>query len=327
MARTSEDYGRKYWVVSPNLYSGTVEQWRNASVKFRVAFMGWGPRDPKHRMGSKFAGVVEGGIRPGDVILIARRYHRQPEIVGFGVVQGKYLTKVRGFQSPSGESFGSARSLRPFQASSGAPAGVPLIGALLHTGALAQLHPELDSDHKKVCEWMERRLQGKRSRSRGGRSARVASIAVSRVKPLNVAVVDLEDNPQLDYKVRTKGRTLRARRDEAALLDGYRKWLEEQGRKLSAVKYGRLRCDGFEKKRGNIIEAKATATREHIRMAVGQLLDYSFHGKKRFGNSKLAVLLPSRPRSDVEAWLSHLEISVIWRDGAVFLDNANGEFA
>ena len=75
-----------------------------------------------------------------------------------------------------------------------------------------------------------------------------------------------------------------------------------------------------------MIEAKASSSREHIRMAVGQLLDYSFQGKKKFGKPQLAVLLPKRPSADVEAWLDYLKIKVIWREKDVYLDNSNGQF-
>jgi hypothetical protein len=93
------------------------------------------------------------------------------------------------------------------------------------------------------------------------------------------------------------------------------------------AKYGLLRCDGYEKEYRNLIEAKSSKSREHIRMAVGQLLDYDFQGKKKFDDSKMAILLPERPEPDIEKWLQHLKISIVWRKGNKFLDNANGQFS
>lgn len=56
-----------------------------------------------------------------------------------------------------------------------------------------------------------------------------------------------------------------------------------------------------------VIEAKGTVTREAIRMAVGQLLDYS-----RFvDRPKLAVLLPEVPRRDLLEFLHSHSIAVI----------------
>jgi hypothetical protein len=38
-------------------------------------------------------------------------------------------------------------------------------------------------------------------------------------------------------------------------------------------------------------------------------------------------LLPQRPKSEIESWLKDkLKISVIWREGNVFSDNAQGRF-
>ena len=92
------------------------------------------------------------------------------------------------------------------------------------------------------------------------------------------------------------------------------------------MKFGALQCDGFEKIRGNIIEAKSSASREYIRMAVGQLLDYAFQGRSKLGDTRKAVLLPEKPSKDIEAWLNSLNIGLIWPDGSSFLDNANGRF-
>jgi hypothetical protein len=61
-------------------------------------------------------------------------------------------------------------------------------------------------------------------------------------------------------------------------------------------------------------------------MAVGQLLDYAFHTLNKIGNCHQAVLLPNKPDPSLMEWLDTLNISVIWEDGAVFLDNANGQF-
>jgi hypothetical protein len=62
-------------------------------------------------------------------------------------------------------------------------------------------------------------------------------------------------------------------------------------------------------------------------MAVGQLLDYFHLIGQDVGVPALAILLPSRPTRDIEDWLKgKLSIHVIWRDGNVFLDNANERF-
>ncbi len=57
-------------------------------------------------------------------------------------------------------------------------------------------------------------------------------------------------------------------------------------------------------------------------MALGQLVDYG-----RFvAEPALAVLLPSRPRPDLEALLGAASVSAVWPEGNSFVDNANGRF-
>ena len=55
-------------------------------MTFKAAFMGYRPEDRGHlAIGYKFAEE----IKPGDIVLVARRHHKKPDIVGFGVVKGK----------------------------------------------------------------------------------------------------------------------------------------------------------------------------------------------------------------------------------------------
>jgi hypothetical protein len=104
------------------------------------------------------------------------------------------------------------------------------------------------------------------------------------------------------------------------------RWLSRQGRKLTTTRYGKLQCDGFERERKNVIEAKSSVNREHIRMAVGQLLDYAFQIETKFGKLHMGILLPKEPELGSVAWLGHYRISLIWRKNGAFLDNANGQF-
>ena len=136
----------------------------------------------------------------------------------------------------------------------------------------------------------------------------------------------LPQNHQLDYQVQTKTKVIRAEKVEAVLLGDYGRWLAQQGRKLSAVKYRTLQCDAYEADRRNLIEAKSSARREHIRMAVGQLLDYAFQGNKKFRHPHKELLLLSKPASDIVDWLDSLKIKIVWRKKKAFFDNANGQF-
>jgi len=84
-----------------------------------------------------------------------------------------------------------------------------------------------------------------------------------------------------------------------------------------------LYADVFDKTRNNIVEAKGSGTRSAVRMAIGQLADYS-----RFIDTDAArgVLLPERPRPDLEALLGSVGVFAVWPDGATFADNAGGRF-
>ena len=83
-----------------------------------------------------------------------------------------------------------------------------------------------------------------------------------------------------------------------------------------------IQNDVYDETRNNLIEAKGSGTRASIRMAIGQLGDYG-----RFAhNAARAVLLPARPRPDLEELLVVHAISAVWPDDASFVDNAQGRF-
>ena len=315
-------YDKRYWVVSPNVNNDetTVGDWRRASVLGQAAFMGWSPDDGDHKqMGPKFAGNTENGIKPGDVILIARRHNLEPEIVGFGEVVGKAVNRIPGLVIPDEirDGFGSARKLKPFVSWSGSPPRpIPIREVIRHTTALAQLHPETNAEHKKVCDWMDQQLSTKPADPGDQKEG----------APKTTIIVDSPEHHQLDYKVQTQARVLKAKKDEARLLEAYKEWLALQEREISAARYGRIQCDAYEADRKNLIEAKTSARREHVRMAVGQLLDYAYQGRKELGVVNKAILLPVEPPEDIKNWLESLDIRIIWREKNVFLDNANGQF-
>ena len=305
---------RRFWVVSPNVRykPTTVSDWRQASVKYKAAFMGWAPNDPLHDLGRKFASV----IKPNDVILIARRYQNRPEVVGFGVVVGKSRRSLKGLKTP--QPFGSLRVLSPFVAFNELPARLPLMDALNQIKALHELHPKTSSSHRKICRWMERRLFGNTGTSKTGIATRQNAAT---------KLATLPHNNQLEYEVRTQSRVRHAQRVEAQLLQRYQAWLLQQDRKLVTIRYRNIVCDAYEKKRHNLIEAKCSADREYVRMAVGQLLDYAFQGRRTLGRPNLAILLPAKPIQSVIDWLVDMRIGVIWEENESFVDNMNGRFS
>jgi len=106
-------------------------------------------------------------------------------------------------------------------------------------------------------------------------------------------------------------------RREASLVLRYREHLRRQGHtvsRLRVVPAGEvvpLYSDLWDETTFDLIEAKGAITREHLRMAVGQLLDYG-----RFVGAKCrTVLVPSRPRADLLSYLAAAGVQVVYPHG------------
>lgn len=307
----------RYWVVSPNVKDDrtkdqkTVEQWKDVIRRECVAIMGWSPEDKDvgHGLGPKFAYDVQ----RGDVVLIARRKYRNPDVVGFGIVSGE--VEETWYRWIYDKEPAYVRKLRPCILLHEAPRGIPFHDVLKCTWAMHELHPDRDDSARKVCAWMDQQLE---LTNREGNDSRI------REKPLD------KNGPKktYDYEVRTGPEVRTARRNEEELLYDYKRWLEKQGRKLSRLQIGRNECDAWEAERQNLIEAKATVSRQDIRMAVGQLLDYAHQIGMRedLGEPRKAILLPEQPHQNDVGWVQSAGIYVIWRSGRKFRDNAGGLF-
>ncbi len=118
-----------------------------------------------------------------------------------------------------------------------------------------------------------------------------------------------------------------AERREQALLSEFREHLLAQGHQVSRLKIvppdeaRPLFADLIDRTTNTLFEAKGTVERGSIRMAVGQLLDYS-----RFVEPKprLAVLLPTLPRDDLRAFLGSVGVEIVWRARKKFVSSAGG---
>ena len=66
--------------------------------------------------------------------------------------------------------------------------------------------------------------------------------------------------------------------------------------------------DVFVKESQELIEAKASASREHLRLALGQILDYA----RYVDHSRLAVLVPTRPAQEMVDLLIAHGVGCIW---------------
>jgi hypothetical protein len=314
---------RRFWVISPNVTAneGTIDLWKKAIRQRHVAFMGYAPNDPKHKLGSKFANEIS----KGDVILIARRKNGIPDVVGFGIVsKDKSVRELRGFDAPDERwRNGSIRQLSRFIDDPTVPDSVPIRSVLNHTQSLCRLHPSWRSrpDHLRVCDWLSKKLG---LSTRGiGRKSKAAMPMTPRPTVKRKRHVD---PAQFDFSQRSAKAVRIAKAREAALMSGYKKCLWDSGRVVERLLFGRLVCDAHEEDRNNLIEAKSSNGRSYIRMAVGQLLDYAFLGKEKFGTPHMAILVPKKPEAEILTWLHGLKVSVIWKQRKAFIDNARGQF-
>jgi hypothetical protein len=111
-------------------------------------------------------------------------------------------------------------------------------------------------------------------------------------------------------------------RTEATLVQEFSVWLVTQ---LSVQATGlsipysaesrNLRADLYLPAPHALVEAKSSAAREHIRMAIGQLLDYSRYVKPA---PRLMLLTPVAPPDDMKSLLTSLGIAYAWGGGTAF---------
>lgn len=117
-----------------------------------------------------------------------------------------------------------------------------------------------------------------------------------------------------------------AERREQKLVLAFRDWLELQGHE--ACRYQLLPddepapifCDVFDKTANTMYEAKGTVARSAIRMAIGQLADYSRFVKPV---PQKALLVPEEPRPDLLSLLAEQNIAVTWPRGDEFVSTAD----
>ncbi len=105
--------------------------------------------------------------------------------------------------------------------------------------------------------------------------------------------------------------------EENKLQNRFREYVTEKGEtpetvniKLPNLK-GTVRPDFILRDRGLVIEVKPTVSREHVRLAIGQVLDYSHLLRLGGENFAPAILLPSDPMSDLALLAKSLGIGLI----------------
>jgi hypothetical protein len=169
-----------------------------------------------------------------------------------------------------------------------------------------------------------------------GNSDVIRQVIVHVLRPLQDIPVELPELPvvppqipQVDFVSVEEQNTERAfvvpdrepyemERAEAGLVHRYRRFLLSRGHNVSRAKIippgegAPLYSDLWDETTGELVEAKASVARDHIRMAVGQMLDY-----RRFvsGAKTFTILVPQRPRDDLVAFIHSVGLGVLYPDG------------
>ena len=121
---------------------------------------------------------------------------------------------------------------------------------------------------------------------------------------------------------------IRAERKESKLVTEYQDFLENNNLpKLSRLiiniegETSSLKTDGWIEESNTLVEAKSSSSRNSIRTAIGQLLDYKFQIENQdIEVKRLAILLPQKPRNSLVKLLNNLGINLTYKDGSNFVD-------
>jgi hypothetical protein len=112
---------------------------------------------------------------------------------------------------------------------------------------------------------------------------------------------------------------------EALLREKFRAWRDRSGGCLRGIEIdtlnSKLRVDLYDPSVNVLIEVKAHASRDLLRLAVGQLFDYRRYLKFPV---RLAVLVPARPDEDLMGLLSAANVGAIWPHETSFRDSTGG---
>lgn len=142
--------------------------------------------------------------------------------------------------------------------------------------------------------------------------------ATSSASP-QVRSIPLEETITESYTVPAPPNTESERvRSEAGLVQAYAAYLRAQGHTVHrhTITIGEeiLVTDLFDDTTGELTEAKSSADRGTIRLALGQVLDYARYVQP----SSTAVLVPHRPSADLCRLLTTNQVNVVWPTGDRF---------
>jgi hypothetical protein len=131
---------------------------------------------------------------------------------------------------------------------------------------------------------------------------------------LAVSIVPLEQNMTETFVANPATGRTDAERREAALVERYATWLRNRGHEAARQcirlpgASRALYTDLFDLTMSEVVEAKGSASRDHVRLALGQILDYA----RYVAHQRRSVLLPVRPAEDLIELLGSHGVSCIY---------------
>jgi len=188
----------------------------------------------------------------------------------------------------------------------------------LHKAAPYRVETGLDADRKELRTVLVFRLDRYETEQLSERAGR--SIASSIASSTGARPVSREASNILTY-TRTGVRNNTGSRRERVLEDKLIDWLEEKGKVASRLEIriegqsGRLYTDTWVNDDRELFEVKGDATRNDVRMAVAQLLDYRRHIDPP--PSRATVVLPLHPGADLAELIAScgLELAIMTESG------------
>ena len=117
------------------------------------------------------------------------------------------------------------------------------------------------------------------------------------------------------FRPAQEGETVQSEREEFELQARFGRWLVQKGHKVRKMtirtENGTLVPDLYDETTNQIFEAKRSPSREYVRTAIGQIIDYRYCAQK-FGNLEAsgAILLPARPVVEQMAQCAELGIEI-----------------
>ncbi len=164
----------------------------------------------------------------------------------------------------------------------------------------------------------------KRSDVGRGFYSRPSASQVNQSNSASVALGPIESARYEPIDLRSPPANRRAWREEGLLVSRYAQWARVRGRTVGRLEIrtpesDRLVADAFDPDQNLLIEAKSTAMRSSMRMAVGQLLDYSQSLPRK---PSLAVLVPEELNPSVQRFVSNCKVgTIIETTGGHFLED------